>query len=436
MDLTAAAAEPRVRPPARGPSLLPDELVRALVAAGQVDVLAGIPTLDNAETVGDVVRAVIAAFAGPLARKRCLVLDADGGSHDATREIVRGIHEAGAAPVVTTHALRTIHRISAPYHGVPGRGSGLRLLFAAADLVGARAVVVVAPDARDLTADTVATLARAVLDESCDFVKPRTARSPWERPLVTQLVAPLMSAAYGRRLADPVATQFACSGTFAARSLKADLWEKALAHEGIDLWLSARAMVDPCVVGEVWVPDLTEPVHASRPRAREAFQQVVGPLFESLLDDQRWLDAKHVTETRRIGSSVPPSSKRPAFDVAAFRDAFGRGVADLAPILEPALGADLLRSLRASAAAAPVRLDDDLWAHVVWAALVAVGRRALPASQIVAALFPIYLGRVATFLEETRDVSAEAAEAHHDRLFEAFVRTRADVPAFLRDATR
>jgi hypothetical protein len=55
-------------PPALGPrrgeetlvqdSLLSDELLHHLMAVGQVDVLVGIPTLDNAATVVGVVRAV------------------------------------------------------------------------------------------------------------------------------------------------------------------------------------------------------------------------------------------------------------------------------------------------------------------------------------------------------------------------------------------
>ena len=39
-------------------SLLSDELLRHLMAVGQVDLLVGVPTLDNASTIGGVVQAV------------------------------------------------------------------------------------------------------------------------------------------------------------------------------------------------------------------------------------------------------------------------------------------------------------------------------------------------------------------------------------------
>jgi hypothetical protein len=39
-------------------SALSDELLRQLIAVGQVDILVGLPTLNNASTIIDVVRAV------------------------------------------------------------------------------------------------------------------------------------------------------------------------------------------------------------------------------------------------------------------------------------------------------------------------------------------------------------------------------------------
>jgi len=45
-------------------TLLSDDLLRQLVAVGHVDVLVGIPTLNNATTVVDVVRAAQAGIGG------------------------------------------------------------------------------------------------------------------------------------------------------------------------------------------------------------------------------------------------------------------------------------------------------------------------------------------------------------------------------------
>ncbi len=51
-------------------SLLSDDLLRQLVAVGHVDILVGIPTLNNATTVVDVVRAAQAGIGSYFPRAR------------------------------------------------------------------------------------------------------------------------------------------------------------------------------------------------------------------------------------------------------------------------------------------------------------------------------------------------------------------------------
>ncbi|MBI4822190.1 MAG: hypothetical protein HY791_38380 [Deltaproteobacteria bacterium] len=412
------------------PSLLPDELVRALVAAGPVELLVGIPTLDNAQTIGAVVRAAVEALSGPLSRRRSLILDADGGSQDGTPAIVEGAAAGPHPALVATLGLRTIHRISTPYHGLPGRESGLRLLFAAADLVGAKAVLILDPHARSTTPATVAAFAGSVLDDGYDFVNPVIARSPWEYPLVTQLVAPLMSAAYGRSLRDPTATQFACTGSLAAAWLRADPWEAAPQRNAVDVRLTAFAMLVGRRLAELREPGASEPVRSSAHTAspREAFQEVVGTLFETLSRDE-WLRAASPASPDLLGAKLDHGRARPPFDVDAFRDAFVRAVRDLAPILELTLGESLLHQLASCAGGPTLDLPDALWAALVWASLSAIRRRVLPSAQVVGALFPLYLGRTATFLRTTRDATEDEALASTDRLSDAFVRAR---PAYAR----
>ena len=70
-------------------SLLSDDLLRQLVAVGQVDLLVGLPTLNNASTIPDIVSAVQASFSTHFPRQRTVLLNSDGGSTDDTPAIVR-----------------------------------------------------------------------------------------------------------------------------------------------------------------------------------------------------------------------------------------------------------------------------------------------------------------------------------------------------------
>ena len=61
-------------------SLLTDEFVRQLTAAGEVDVLIGIITLNNRKTIERVVDAAQVGLVKYFPRERTVVIVADGGS--------------------------------------------------------------------------------------------------------------------------------------------------------------------------------------------------------------------------------------------------------------------------------------------------------------------------------------------------------------------
>ena len=70
-------------------SLLSDDLLRQLVAVGNVDLLVGVPTLNHAATISGIVRAVHDALRLYFPRQRAVVINSDGGSVDGTRELAR-----------------------------------------------------------------------------------------------------------------------------------------------------------------------------------------------------------------------------------------------------------------------------------------------------------------------------------------------------------
>jgi hypothetical protein len=127
---------------------------------------------------------------------------------------------------------------------------------------------------------------------------------------------------------------------------------------------------------------------------------------------------------------------RPPFDVDAFADVFIQGVRELPPLLRPILGDDLLAQLAAAADHHPVRVPPALWASAVFHALAGAHRRALPASQVVGALYPLYLGRVGSFTGETANDSAEAAAARLEDVGLAFENAKAELASLFAPTTR
>jgi hypothetical protein len=68
-----------------------------------------------------------------------------------------------------------------------------------------------------------------------------------------------------------------------------------------------------------------------------------------------------------------------------------------------------------SDAVAAFHFPDDLWACVVYDLLVSVGFGDIEVERLVAALVPIYFGRVGSLVIESRRLSEEQAEEHVER---------------------
>ena len=63
---------------------------------------------------------------------------------------------------------------------------------------------------------------------------------------------------------------------------------------------------------------------------------------------------------------------------------------------------------------------DETWARIVYDFLVAHHERRLPVDQLVTALIPLYFGRVASLIIETRELTTDQAEAFVERQARAF----------------
>src|SRR6476659_162040 len=90
---------------------------------GEVDILIGIPSYNNARTIGHVVRAVSVGLAKYFPTQRSVIVNSDGGSKDKTQDVVMQAESGADDLLLVSHPVHNSYRISTPYHGVPGKGS-------------------------------------------------------------------------------------------------------------------------------------------------------------------------------------------------------------------------------------------------------------------------------------------------------------------------
>jgi hypothetical protein len=393
---------------------LAPEVESRLQELGDVDVLVGIPSFNNARTIGHVVRAATAGLAKYFPGRKALLVNSDGGSKDGTPEAVASADFGEPARLLVSHNLSPVHKIVTPYHGIPGKGSAFRTIFAIAERTHAKACAVVDSDLRSITPGWMELLLGPVLQQDFDFVAPLYLRHKYDGTITNSIVYPLTRALYGREVRQPIGGDFGFSGRLASHYLKQAVWESNVARFGIDIWMTTTALAGGFRVCETF---LGAKIHdAKDPGADLAgmLVQVVASVFDLMHTySAQWMGAEASSEVPLFGFPHGVGLEPVHVDVERMRGIFQQGARDLGEVWEKALAADTLREVHALATtdAQPFRFPDPLWVLVVYDFALAYHRRVLPGEQLLRSLVPLYLGRTASFVAEMADAHADDVEA-------------------------
>lgn len=204
------------------------------VSGQDVEILVGIPSFNNARTIGHVVRAVEAGLTKYFPGRRSVLVNSDGGSTDGTTDIVR---EASVdyESILVDHRQGGLRKLVTPYHGIPGKGSAFRKIFEIARELGVRACAVVDSDLRSITPEWIELLVKPVLEEEYEYVTPYYLRHKYDGTITNTIVYPLTRALYGKRIRQPIGGDFGFSGRLASLYLDKNVWESDVARFGIDI---------------------------------------------------------------------------------------------------------------------------------------------------------------------------------------------------------
>ncbi len=382
-------------------SLFPAGTLAALEAAGPVEVLVGIPTLNHARSVAGVLDGVGAGLTRRFAGQKVLALVVDSGSQDGTLEAVRA-WQAGEPPLGAVQAVR----LSGPSQ----RGRAIRAVLMAARHLNASACALVDGDLVSVTPEWVERLLRPILSGEADLVLPTYTRAASEGTLTTNLLAPLMAALYGRRIQQPVGGCLGLARSLVARLLEAEAWMGDLAIHGADLWMVTEALASGAPVVETHVGHRRVHPAPGPSDLATILVRVVGPLF-SLMERYReaWERVRGSVPPPRAGSPsalLPPAEEAPAERMVR---AFRMGLKDLLPVWEQIMPEETLSRLYPLGLlpAEEFRFPPPAWARVVSDFALAHHERRLPRDHLLRSLTPLYLGRVASFLGEARAASAD-----------------------------
>ena len=392
---------------------------------GEVDLLVGIPSFNNARTIGHVVRAAAAGFAKYFPGRRAVIVNSDGGSSDGTREIVAGADFSSPGRILVSRPLTPVHKIVTPYHGLPGKGSAFRTIFAIAERLQAKACAVVDSDLRSITPGWIELLLGPVL-EGFDFVAPLYLRHKYDGTITNSIVYPLTRALYGKEVRQPIGGDFGFSGRVASHYLSKPVWESDVARFGIDIWMTTTAIADGFRVCQSF---LGAKIHdAKDPGADLAgmLVQVVSSVFDLMETyGDRWGAVMVAEEVPLFGFPHGVGLDPIHVNVERMIGILRQGASDLREVWERALPPEDLAALAEVAEATPFHFPDPLWVRVVYGFAAAYRRRTLPRDQLLRSLVPLYLGRTASFVLQTSESGAEDVEHVIRDLADEFVRQKA-----------
>ncbi len=312
--------------------------------------------------------------------------------------------------------------------GGPLRGaSGLRALLAAARPLSASACVLVGPERHDAPAEWFGAILRPVLEDGYDFVCPTYARGRLEGTLNSAIVYPLTRALYGRRLLQPLGAEAALSGRLADALLADEEWDGGPAGAGAELALVTAILTGPFRTCQAL---LGRPPHSAAAPAEDlsdTLARVVGVLFhEAERRASAWQRIAGSEPVVTFGDGGVVEDGTPSAAVANMVAAFELGWQDLrgvwAIVLPPATLVALQRVARQPAST--FRMEDALWARVVYDFALAWHMRLMERTQLLRSMTPIYLAWLASHANEVRELDGPGTEARVERLCRAFEETK------------
>jgi glucosylglycerate synthase len=389
-------------------NFLSDDFLRQLINVGEVDILVGLPTHNNAKTVGAIVHTIRSGILRDFPRERAVIINADGGSRDGTPELITGVSIDDMRPDSSVYALRTLHAISTKYASTPQSGVALRTILAAAELLRAKACVVISPESEGITAAFIANLIRPVYSQAFDLVSPTYRRNKFDGLLMTNLLYPMVRALYGVRIREAYMSEFGFSGRLGSQFLGQNHWSDGVAEDGTELRLTLAAITGGFRVSQTFLGE-KDPVQRRAADLVPTLRNSVGVLFSALESDvEVWSKVSGSQDVPTTGAEVELALDPLRVNRKRLWDMFVNGVSELESVFQSILTPSTLAELKqiAGLGEEKFRYPAELWVRTVYEFAAAYQKSVINRDHIIQAFAPLFRGRVFTFVVENRNGSA------------------------------
>ncbi|HEX6675920.1 MAG TPA: glycosyltransferase [Actinomycetes bacterium] len=396
-----------------------------------VDVLVGIPSYQNAATIGHVVKAVEAGLRKYFPDRRCLIVISDGDSTDGTKQAACEATTAGDEERLLLDPKTDVpDKVAFDYTGTSGKGSAFRAIFAVASHLDAQACAVFDADLRSVSPAWVDRLIGPVLYHDYDFVAPVYARHKFDGTITNSIAFPITAALYGRRLRQPIGGDFGFSGRLAGHWAAKHVWHTDVARFGVDIWMTTVALCEGFNVCQSY---LGAKLHQAKDPGSDLgpmFRQVVGSLFAlagRYVD--HWMGSGAIRPVPTFGFRSATSTEEIRVDTNRLVWRFIEGYVTWERIWTQVLADENWAAVQVAIREASERpegfvLPVELWTRICYDYLLAYNAQVIGQDELLASLIPLYFARTATFVEEVRTAAADEAEERIESYADVFAQLK------------
>jgi glycosyltransferase involved in cell wall biosynthesis len=405
---------------------LRDYARRQVEHLGNADIVVGIPSYYSDESLAHVIQTVAAGLDQHYPDKKSLIIVADGGSTDDTREVAKSVegHHFNIDLLVTI------------YRGIPGKGSAFRAIFEAAKYLRASGVALFDSDLKSIKPGWVRNILAPVF-KGYDFVAPDYSRYKFDGTITNTIAYNLARALYGVNIRQPIGGDFGMSSSMVSHCLNQDVWDSDIAKFGVDIWLTITAITGGFRICQT---RLGAKIHGEKDPAADLgpmFREVVGTIFTLLDKDRSYLEKVSKTiNTPIFGEAVGEEPVPFEVNLEKLVDYFRIGMKNFGPVWANIIEEEDYATVKKLALIRNLKnfeLPTETWVRIVYRYAAYFCKAKRQRFKILDTLIPLYNARVASLILILQEKNQAAAEEFYDSQAKVFESNREYLIELLRN---
>jgi glycosyltransferase involved in cell wall biosynthesis len=365
-----------------------------------VDLIVGIPSYREAETIGFVTRQVDLGIRQYFSAMNALIVNADNNSDDDTRSAFLSTNTVTPKKYITTRK------------GVRGKGNNLYnlFMFCRREISSLKAVLIVDADLRSITPEWIKFMAEPIL-KGYDYALPRYSRHQFDGTITNHVCFPMLYGLVGVNVRQPIGGEFAFSPRVMLSWLD-QTWLPTTRQYGVDIFMSVNAIVEGFRICEV---GLGAKVHnASAPKLGSMFTQVVTTFFERILSrkaDWIGMPVDNPKPKPLFGMKTLAAPQELSVDLRGMKDRLRHEFLSREKLLKKYLSRYIYVNVRRMIDQDRYIMGTLMWTQSVFQILFAFDTGTPGVKrEIIEALKPLYFARSVTFDYETWKYRIDYAE--------------------------